>query len=125
MDWQRNHVRISPASSDASIAKAPLSDSLPRASSPTIQAFIEHEVQAANREVPNIDSMTEFCDEGSGSDAGSLSSICSSGEEEEEPYTLDRLRDAGPRFRPLTDLLEAILEEDCLDSASEVTHTTQ
>ncbi len=124
MDWQRNRVHISPSSSSTSIVKAQLSNSLPRASSPTIQAFIEHEVQAANREELNIDTMTVFCEEGSGSDAGSLSSICSSLEEEEEEYTLDRLRSAGPQFRPLVDLLEAILEEDVIDSASEVTHTT-
>lgn len=125
MDWQRNHVRVSPASSSESIVKAQLSNSFPRANSPTIQAFIEQEVEVANHEIPNIDCVVEFCEEGSGSGATSLSSICSSLEEEEEEYTMDRLREAGPKFLPLTDLLEAILEEDYVDSASEVTHTTQ
>ena len=68
--------------------------------------------------------MKEFGEEGGGSDAGSLSSICSSLDEEE--YTIERLRDAGPKFEGMTELLENLLTSErgsVIDSGSEVSPT--
>lgn len=73
-----------------------------------------------------MDSPVEYCDEGSGSGVGSLSSICSSLEEKEERYSLERLRAAGPEFQTIAGLLEGVLGEgDYFESGSEATHTTQ
>ena len=110
----------------ASIQKAQLSvTDMPRANSPTIHAFIEDQLEAANKEIMSVDAVIEYHEEGSGSGVGSLSSICSSLETEE--YTLERLKQAGPEFSDLVDLLENVLDdgEDNLNSSSEVAHTAQ
>ena len=132
MDRHHDHVhaRVPSASSASmtSIPKAQLTNSateLPRATTPTISAIIQQQVAAADREVLNIDGTMQFHDEGDGSIVGSLSSICSTLEDEQEEYTIDRLREAGPNFQPLVSMLEVILEEENIDSVSEVTNTTQ
>ena len=83
------------------------------------------QVKTANHSDVGVDSPVEYHDEGSGSGVGSLSSICSSLEEEER-YSLERLRAAGPTFQTIAGLLEGVLrEEDYFESGSEATHTTQ
>ena len=88
--------------------------------------FLLFQVETANHSEVGADSPVEYCDEGSGSGVSSLSSICSSLEEEEERYSLERLRAGGPEFQTLAGLLEGVLrEEDYFESGSEATHTTQ
>ena len=131
MDWSsvplsRKNLRLSPASSAASIPKTHVKLPISRANSPIIQSFIEEQVEAANQELQDTDSLREFCEEGGASDAGSLSSICSSLDNEE--YTLERLRNAGPRFEGVAELLGNILTSEndiIIDSGSEVPHTRQ
>ena len=96
---------------------------LVRANSPTIKAFITEQVKNADEEVTDIDSMRHFKQEEAGSPTGSLSSICSS--LDNEHYTMSQLKSAGPKFREIAELLEGILiDDEYLDSASEATHTS-
>ena len=98
----------SPVSSVTNIEKTPLleSDPYPRANTPDIDCFIEDHVNLANKDITDIDSIRSYNDEGDGSLAGSLSSICTS---DDEPYSLGRLRMAG--FQKIADLLEPVLSE--------------
>lgn len=131
MDWSsvpisRKNLRLAPSSSSDSISKAQVELPISRANSPVIQSFIEEQVEAANRELQDTDSLREFCEEGGASDAGSLSSICSSLDDEE--YTLERLRNAGPQFEVVAELLGKILTSEndiIIDSGSEVARTRQ
>lgn len=129
VDWDHRYtplIRVSPASSHGSIQKHNLELEMPRANSPTIQSFIEDQVEAANKElqeVYSLDAVREFGEEGVGSGVSELSSICSDLDLEE--YTMERLRNAGPQFVQIAEMLEDILaEEENIDSGSEATHTT-
>ena len=93
-------------------------------SSPTIQAVLEERLRVANEEYRNLDAIREYEDEGTCSEASSLSDICSGLEGEQ--YTVEHLMRAGPQFSQFVGLLEIIMEEEeeLNDSAgSEVAHT--
>ena len=93
-------------------------------SSPTIQAVLEERVRAANEQYRNLDAIREYEEEGTCSEASSLSDICSGLEDEE--YTVEHLMRAGPQFSQFIGLLESIVEEEdeMNDSGeSEVAHT--
>ena len=82
---------------------------LARASTPEIDAFIEDKVNSANKGIYDLDSLKGYSDEGVSS-TGSLSTICTN--TGYEPYTIMRLRSAGPEFERIADLLEPVLVED-------------
>lgn len=126
MDWE--NLRLSPSSSTATVPKdAQVGSPVDRANSPVIHSFIMEQVESADKALQNTtDSVIEFCEEGGGSDIGSLSSICSSLDDGE--YTIERLRDAGPKFEGMTEVLENLLaseRESVIDSGSEVSPTKQ
>ena len=85
-----------------------------RPPTPEINAFIESRVNSANLFVSDLDSLRSFGDEGVLTGASSLSTICS--EAGHEPYTITRLRLAGPDFERIADLLEPVLVEGDGDS---------
>ena len=76
----------------------------PRASTPDIDAFIEDIVNEANSNVHDIDSLKSFKDEGCASSNGSFSTISQAS----EPYTIERLRQAGPEFEHIAEVLEPL-----------------
>jgi len=71
---------------------------------PTIGPFIDSRLDDANNDpnAPPHDSVREYAYEGGGSDAGSLSSLASTTESEEQNY--DYLNNWGPRFSKLADM---------------------
>lgn len=80
-----------------------------RSNSPVIQAYLEDRVTAANDDIMSVDSLHKFCEEGSeDSEVDSLSSDLNS--EDEEEYTLERLRAAGPPLSSLAPLLVHVLQ---------------
>lgn len=112
------------SSSNTSIAKPSFPSSV-RANSPTISAFIHEKIEAVPKEYREMDSMEEYRDEGTCSHSGSLSSLCSS---VDSPYTVERLKLAGPEFAPFVNLLTSVLEEeeesnDADSKGSEHVHT--
>ena len=133
MDWSSVHVSRKnfhpfPSSSTATVPKnAQIGSPVDRANSPVIHSFIMEQVESADKNLQSKterESVKEFSEEGGGSDAGSLSSICSSLDEEE--YTIERLRDAGPKFEGMTQQLENLLTSErgsVIDSGSEVSPT--
>lgn len=83
-----------------------------RSNSPVIRAYLEDRVYTANDDLLGVDSLRNYCEEGSeDSEIDSLSSACyqlnSDGEEEE--YTLERLQAAGPPLSSLAPLLKHVL----------------
>ena len=97
-----------------------------RSNSPVIRAYLQERVDAAAADIKSVDSVREYCEEGSESENESLSSIMS-GLSEGEEYTLAMLRAAGPQLSSLAPLLEHVLNEgeSVRDSSSEALHTTQ
>lgn len=97
---------------------------LTRAQSPVISAFIDQRLEALRMEYPDHDSLQVFSDEGEGTSKVSLNSFCSY-KSKEEPYTVERLRKAGPIFQRFVGLLEVLGadEEETVDMESEVVHT--
>lgn len=85
-----------------------------------VNAFIESRVNEANRNVLDVDSLNNYNDEGDLSEASSLSSICSN--TGHEPYTITRLRLAGPDFERIAEFLEPVLVS--ADTVSETTSMT-
>ena len=94
-----------------------------RANSPPIDKFIQEKLDGISKDYRDVDSLCEFEDEGSDSETGSLSSICSSSAE--SVYTIEKLRQAGPEFEPFIDLLTCLLEEEeeQIDGGSQQAHT--
>ena len=85
-----------------------------RSNSPVILAYLEERLNTANDELLSVDSLRNYCEEGSeDSEVDSLSSAClqlnSNGEENEEGYTLERLQAAGPPLSSLAPLLRHVL----------------
>lgn len=74
-----------------------------------VNAYIESRVNDANKTLLDVDSVTCYSDEGGISGSSSLSSIglhtCY------EPYTVTRLKLAGPEFQRITEFLEPVLME--------------
>ena len=99
-----------------------------RSNSPVIRAYLQERVDTATAEVKteDIDSVREFCEEGSESEHESLSSVIS-GLSDEEEYTLDMLRAAGPPLSSLVPILEHVLHEgeSVRDSSSDILYTSQ
>ena len=95
-----------------------------RAKSPVISAFIDQRLEALRKEYPDHDSIQVFSDEGEGTSKVSLDSFCSY-QSKEEPYTTERLRQAGPAFQRFAGLLEVLGadEEETVDLESELVHT--
>ena len=87
-----------------------------RSNSPVIRAYLEDRVNTANDDLLGVDSLRNYCEEGSeGSEIDSLSSACheliSDGEEDdEEGYTLERLQEVGPPLSSLAPLLKHVLK---------------
>ena len=103
-----------------------------RSNSPVIRAYLEERVNIANDEIMSVDSLRKFCDEGSeDSEVDSLSSAYSdlNNNDNEEEYTLERLRAAGPPLSALAPLLEHVLdsggEASARDSSSDILLTSQ
>ena len=103
-----------------------------RSNSPVIRAYLEERVNIANDEIMSVDSLRKFCDEGSeDSEVDSLSSAYSdlNNNDNEEEYTLERLRAAGPPLSALAPLLERVLdsggEASARDSSSDILLTSQ
>ncbi len=71
---------------------------------PDVGDFIHHRLTDADGDptAPPHDSVREYAYEGGGSDAGSLSSLASSDDSDEQTY--DYLNDWGPRFSKLKDM---------------------
>ena len=71
---------------------------------PDVGDFINHRLGEADDDptAPPHDSVREYAYEGGGSDAGSLSSLASTDEMNEQTY--DYLNDWGPRFNKLKDM---------------------
>lgn len=115
---------VSPVSSVTTMEKsrdeASPSPPYPRATTPDIDCFIEDRVNLANKDIMDLDSIREYCDEGTGSPSGSLSSICPS--IDEEPYSIARLRRAGQEFQRVADLLEPVLADLDYESSSKHKH---
>jgi len=99
-----------------------------RATSPVISAFIDQRLEHFNNMYSDYNQVTQFSHEGSGSSpALSLHSHCSY-LPEEEAYTLEDLKKAGPLFAKFQAVLEILeLEEENLaeDLESERVHTGQ
>ena len=101
-----------------------------RSNSPVIRAYLQERVDTANEEVKSVDSIREFCEEGSDDDsesAESLSSLGSGLSSDEEDYTVERLRAAGPPLSSLAHLLEHVLhsgENSIRDSSSDILQST-
>lgn len=97
----------------------------PRAQSPVISAFIDRRLEALGKEYPDHDTMRVYSEEGDTTSKISLNSFCSY-QSREEPYTVERLEKAGPRFRQFAGLLEVLVAEEeagTVDTESEVVHT--
>lgn len=128
IEGEKQQQSESSSASDTSIVKLPIS-TIERANSPTIGAFIKEKIEDIPKEYRDFDSLCEFADEGEGSMAGSLSTICSSLAGSE--YTVEKLREAGPEFAPFIDLLAGVLkpkgegegEEMEVDEGSQQAHT--
>ena len=77
---------------------------MPPGGLPNISPFIDDRLDDANNDpnAPPHDSVREYAYEGGGSDAGSLSSLASTTESEEQNY--DYLNNWGPRFTKLADM---------------------
>ena len=115
-------VTVSQASSNDSVAMKPLDY---ETTTSKLSAMLTERIDAANEELQDVDSLRDFCEEGSDSENTVLSSICSE-LDSDEVYTVERLREAGPEFAIFVGLFENLLEEekDDLDSASsQVAHT--
>ena len=99
-----------------------------RATSPVISAFIDQRLEHFNNMHSEYNQVTQFSHEGSGSSpALSLRSRCSY-LPEEEPYTVEDLKNAGPLFAKFQAILEILeLEEENVaeDLESERVHTGQ
>ncbi len=100
---------------------------LARAKSPVISAFIDKRLEVLRNEYRDIDSIREFEDEGDLSSNITLDSVCSYAPVDEEEYTVERLKKAGPEFHKFVGLLEALTaeEEGDMDMESEIVHTGQ
>ena len=95
-----------------------------RTSSPTITAVLEDRLREANEQYRSLDTIQEYEEEGTCSQASSLSDICF--DIDREQYTMEHLMKAGPQFSQFVGLLESIIEEEeeMNDSGdSEVAHT--
>lgn len=95
-----------------------------RAQSPVISAFIDQRLESMRSEYPDLDTVKVFTDEGEGNSKVSLDSYCSY-QAQEEPYTLARLRRAGPKFLVFANLLEVLAAEEDKgeDVESKIVHT--
>ena len=133
-------VPSSSGSSNNSIQKSPITDTpkvvhtelsvaqppIARAKSPVISAFIDQRLEKLRGDYRELDSIKEYVDEGGDSSNTTLDSYCSWMPEEEE-YTIERLRKAGPEFQKFERVLEVLVadEDDMVDSESEIVHTGQ
>ena len=100
---------------------------LVRAQSPVISAFIGQRLESLSKEHSVLDTMTEYKEEGEGSSKVSLESYCSY-QPQDEAYTMERLRRAGPEFQKFAGLLEVLCVEerdgeDGEDVESKIAHT--
>lgn len=98
-----------------------------RAQSPVISAFINQRLETLKRDYRNLDTVTKYTEEGDNSPNVSLRSQCSYCPEE-EPYTTQRLKKAGPEFAKFCKVLEILETEEenvAMDLESEVVHTGQ
>ena len=80
--------------------------SVPPGQQPDVGDFINSRLKEADDDAtaPPHDSLHEFAYEGSGSVAGSLSSLASTNDSEEQSY--DYLGDWGPRFNKLSEIYQ-------------------
>ena len=76
----------------------------PSGAQPDVGDFIKNRLRESDIDpnAPPHDSVREYAYEGGGSDAGSLSSLASTTESEEQTY--DYLNNWGPRFQKLADM---------------------
>lgn len=98
-----------------------------RAQSPVISAFIDQRLELLKQQYHDLDSVTKYTEEGNNSPAFSLHSRCSYCPED-EPYTVQRLKKAGPEFAKFQEVLEVLETEEenvAMDLESELVHTGQ
>ena len=100
---------------------------VPRATSPVIKAHISDRLESLKQMYRDLDECIKYTDEGTDSPAVSMRSHCSY-KPDEEPYTLQDLKEAGPEFAKFQVVLETLeLEEEnvAMDLESERVHTGQ
>ena len=96
-----------------------------RSNSPVIRAYLQEKINAANADSTSIDSTRKFCDESSESDSASLSSTYSQlSIPEEDNYTMERLKAAGPQLSSLIPLLEHVLDNDAANIGNGLLRTS-
>ena len=98
-----------------------------RARSPVISAFIDERLESLKQMYRDLDHVTKYANEGTDSPAISLRSQCSYCPEDES-YTVQNLKNAGPEFAKFQVILETLeLEEEnvAMDLESERVHTGQ
>lgn len=100
---------------------------LVRAQSPVISAFIDQRLESLSKEHPELDTLKEYREEGEEGSKISLESYCSY-QPQDEAYTMERLRRAGPAFQKFAGLLEVLCVderegEDGEDMESKIAHT--